>query len=75
MRPIVNIQVVIAVHLEPLELQEELLEDGLSLEGDNAVLIPLVPALQHHPVYCPLYLGEEIPLPSLVTNLVHLIWG
>ena len=73
MRPIVNIQVVIAVHLEPLKLQEELLEDGLCLEGDDAVLVPLVPALQHHPVYSPLDLGEKVSLPRLVADLVHLI--
>ena len=73
MRPIVNIQVVIAVHLEPLKLQQELFEDGLCLESDDAVLIPLVPALQHHPVHRPLDLGEEVSLPRLVANLVHLI--
>ena len=72
---VINVEVIVTVHVEPLKLQEELLEDGLSLEGDDAVLVPLVPALQHHPVHCPLYLGEEIPLPRLVTNLVHLIWG
>ena len=69
MRPIVNIQVVIAVHLEPLKLQEELLEDGLCLEGDDAVLVPLVPALQHHPVHCPWNVGHKVPLLVLAANL------
>ena len=73
MGPIVNIQMIVAVHLEPLKLQEELLEYGLCLEGDDAVLVPLVPALQHHPVHRPLDLGEEVSLPRLVANLVHLI--
>ena len=73
MGPIVNIQMIVAVHLEPLKLQEELLEYGLCLEGDDAVLVPLVPALQHHPVNRPLDLGEEVSLPRLVANLVHLI--
>ena len=73
MGTIVNIQMIIAVHLEPLKLQEELLEDGLCLEGDDTVLVPLVPALQHHPVHRPLDLREEVSLPRLVANLVHLI--
>ena len=73
MGPIVNIQMIVAVHLEPLKLQEELLEYGLCLEGDDAVLVPLVPALQNHPVHRPLDLGEEVSLPRLVANLVHLI--
>ena len=73
MGPIVNIQMIVAVHLEPLKLQEELLEYGLCLEGDDAVLVPLVPALQHLPVHRPLDLGEEVSLPRLVANLVHLI--
>ena len=73
MGTIVNIQMIITVHLEPLKLQEELLEDGLCLEGDDAVLVPLVPALQHHPVHRPLDLREEVSLPRLVANLVHLI--
>ena len=73
MGPIVNIQMIVAVHLEPLKLQEELLEYGLCLEGDDAVLVPLVPALQHHPVHSPLDLGEKVSLPRLVADLVHLI--
>ena len=71
--PVINVEVIVTVHVKPLELQEELLEDGLRLEGDNAVLIPLVPALQHHPVHRPLDLREEVSLPRLVANLVHLI--
>ena len=73
MRPIINVEVVIAIHLKPFKLQEELLEDGLCLEGDDAVLVPLVSALQHHPVHRSLDLGKEVSLPRLVANLMHLI--
>ena len=56
---IVDIEVVVTVHMQPgehqeelvedggdlpVELEEELLEDGGSLEADHAVLVPLVPA-------------------------------
>ena len=71
--PIINVEMIVAVHVKPLKLQEELLEDGFCLEGDDAVLVPLVPALQHHPVHRPLDLREEVSLPRLVANLVHLI--
>ena len=67
--PVINVEVIVTVHVKPLELQEELLEDGLSLEGDNAVLIPLVPALQHHPVHCPWDVGHKVSLLVLATNL------
>ena len=70
---IIYIEVIVTVHVKPFKLQEELLEYGLCLEGDDAVLVPLVPALQHHPVHRPLDLGEEVSLPRLVANLVHLI--
>ena len=68
-----DVEVVVTIHVESLKFQQELLEDGLCLEGNDAVLIPLVPALQHHPVHRPLDLGEEVSLPGLVANLVHLI--
>ena len=74
MRPIINVEVVIAIHLKPFKLQEELLEDGLCLEGDDAVLVPLVLAIQHHAVHCLLNLGEKIALLALITQLVHLVW-
>ena len=73
MSSIVDIEMVIAVHLEPVKLEQELLNDGLSLEGDDTVLVPLVVALQHHTVNCPLDLAEEVALPALVTDLVHLV--
>ena len=67
--PVINVEVIVTVHVKPLKLQEELLEDGLSLEGDDAVLVPLVPALQHHPVHCPWDVGHKVSLLVLATNL------
>ena len=68
-----DVEVVVTIHVEPLELEEELLDDGLSLEGDDAVLVPLVPAVQHHAVHRPLDLGQEVALSVLVADLVHLV--
>ena len=68
-----DVEVVVTIHVESLELEEELLDDGLSLEGDDAVLVPLVPAVQHHAVHRPLDLGQEVALSVLVADLVHLV--
>ena len=70
MRPIINVEVVIAIHLKSFKLQEELLEDGLCLEGDDAVLVPLVPAVQHHAVHRAGEVGQEAALPALAARLV-----
>ena len=67
--PIINVEMIVAVHVKPLKLQEELLKDGLCLEGDDAVLVPLVPALQHHPVHRPWNVGHEVPILVLAANL------
>ena len=70
---IIDVKMIIAVHLKTVKLQQELLDDRLGLEGDDAVLVPLVHALQHHPVHRPLDLGEEVSLSVLVADLVHLV--
>ena len=64
-----DVEVVVTIHVESLKFQQELLEDGLCLEGDNAVLIPLVPALQHHSVHRPWNVGHKVPLLVLAANL------
>ena len=69
MRPVVDVEVIVAVHLQPLELEEELLDDGLCLEGDDAVLVPLVPAVQHHAVHRAGEVGQEAALPALAARL------
>ena len=66
---VIDVEVVVAVHVELFKLQEELLEDGLCLEGDDAVLVPFVPALQHHPVHRPWNVGHKVPLLVLAANL------
>ena len=71
--PVIDVEMVVAVHLEPLELQQELLHHGLRLEGDDAVLVPLVLAVQDHTVHGLLDLGEKVSLLALITELVHLI--
>ena len=62
---------VVAVHLEPLELQQELLHHGLRLEGDDAVLVPFVLAVQDHTVHRPGDAGHEGPLPRLAAHLAN----
>ena len=69
-----DVEVVVTIHVEPLELEEELLDDGLSLEGDDAVLVSLVPTLQDDTVHRLLDLGEEVALFALVADLMHLIY-
>ena len=70
MRPVVDVEVIIAVHLQPLELEEELLDDGLSLEGDDAVLVPLVPAVQHHAVHRAGEVGQVAALAARLADRV-----
>ena len=74
MSPVIDIEMIIAVHLESLELQQELLHHGLRLEGDDAVLVSLVPTLQDDTVHRLLDLGEEVALFALVADLMHLIY-
>lgn len=45
--PVVDEQVVVAVQLEALEPQHEPLEDGVRLEGDGALQVPLAPGSEH----------------------------
>ena len=71
--PVIDVEMVIAVHLEPLELQQELLHHGLRLEGDDAVLVPLVATLEDDAVHRLLDLGEKVALFALITDLMHLI--
>ena len=73
MSSIIDIEMVVTVNVKSLELQQELLQDALGLEGDDAVLVPLVPAVQHHAVHRPLDLGHEVALSVLVADLVHLV--
>ena len=61
------------VHVQTIKLEQELLQYRLSLEGDDAVLVPLVPAVQHRPVYRALDSGEEVAVSALVADLVHLV--
>ena len=56
MSSVIDIKMIIAVHLESLELQQELLHHGLGLEGDDAVLVPLVATLEDDAVHRLLYL-------------------
>ena len=69
MGSIIDIEMVVTVNVKSLKLQQELLQDALGLEGDDAVLVPLVPALQHHPVHRPWNVGHKVPLLVLAANL------
>ena len=56
MGSVIDIQVVVTVDVESLKLQQELLQDALRLEGDDAVLVPLVATLEDDAVRRLLYL-------------------
>ena len=71
MSSIIDIEMVVTVNVKSLKLQQELLQDALGLEGDDAVLVPLVPAVQHHPVHRPGDVGHEGPLPGLAADLAN----
>ena len=71
MSSIIDIEMVVTVDVKSLKLQQELLQDALGLEGDDAVLVPLVPAVQHHPVHCPGDVGHEGPLLRLAAHLAN----
>ena len=71
--PVVDVEMIVAVHLKPLKLQQELLNDGFRLEGDDTVLVSLVLTVQDDSIHGLLNLGEKISLLALITELVHLI--
>ena len=60
---------VVTVDVKSLKLQQELLQDALRLEGDDAVLVPLVLAVQDHTVHRPGDAGHEVALPRLAADL------
>ena len=66
---IIDIEMVVTVNVEPLKLDQELLQDTLRLEGDDTVLVPLVPAVQHHAVHRAGEVGQEAALPALAARL------
>ena len=69
MSSIIDIEVVVTVNVKSLELQQELLQDALGLEGDDAVLVPLVPAVQHNPVHRPGDAEHEVAFPCFAADL------
>ena len=71
MGSIIDIEMIVAVNVKSLKLQQELLQDALGLEGNDAVLVPLVPAVQHHPVHRPGDVGHKGPLPGLAAHLAN----
>ena len=71
MSSIIDIEMVVTVNVKSLKLQQELLQDALGLEGDDAVLVPLVPAVKHHPVHRPGDVGHEGPLLRLTAHLAN----
>ena len=69
MGSIIDIEMDVTVNVKSLKLQQELLQDALGLEGDDAVLVPLVPTLQHHPVHRPWNVGHKVSFLVLAANL------
>ena len=61
---------VVAVDVKSLKLQQEFLQDALGLEGDHAVLVPLVPAVQHHAVHRAGEVGQVAALAARLADRV-----
>ena len=66
---IIDVQVIIAIHLQSFKLEQKLLYDRFCLEGDDTVLVPLVPAVQHHAVHCLGDVGHEVAVLALRADL------
>ena len=62
---------VVTVNVKSLELQQELLQDALGLEGDDAVLVPLVAALEDDTVHRPGDVRHESPLLRFTAQLTN----
>jgi hypothetical protein len=71
MSAVVYEQVVVAVELQKVETKHESLQDGMRLEGDDAVQVPLVLRLQHSAVYLPVLERQEVVL----TQRRHVVWN
>ena len=71
MSSIIDIEMVVTVNVKSLKLQQELLQDALGLEGDDAVLVPLVAALEDDAVHRPGDVGHEGPLPRFAAQLTN----
>ena len=74
MSSIIDVQMIMAVHVKSVKLEQELLYDGVSLEGDHTVLVPLIIALQHYTIHRPGDAGHEVTLlvlPADVSNQVY----
>ena len=54
---IIDVEMVIAIHLESLELEQELLHNRLCLESNDTVFIPLISTLKNNSIHSPLDLG------------------
>ena len=68
MSSIIDIEMVVTVNVKSLELQQELLHHGLRLEGDDTVLVPLVPAVQHHAVHRAGEVGQVAALAARLAD-------
>ena len=70
---IINIQMVMAVHVKSVKLEEEFLQYGFGLEADNAVLIPFIPAVQNDTIHSFGNVGHKVSILTLRANLAHCI--
>lgn len=60
MRSIVHVQMIVAVQLQHIEAQHEALQNGMRLEGDDAVQIAFVLRPQHGPIDFAVQLLEKV---------------
>ena len=61
-----NIKMVVTVHVESFKTEQKLLQDGLGLEGDDAIDVPLVPADHNCAVDCLGYLGPKVSILGIL---------
>ena len=71
MGTIVYEEMVIAVQLQEIKPQHETLQDGVCLEGDDAIQVPFVLWLQHCAVYLPVLKRQEVVLALRR----HVVWN
>ncbi|PSN29827.1 hypothetical protein C0J52_28086 [Blattella germanica] len=60
MGTIIDEEMIVAVQLKEIETEHETLEDGVRLECDDAIQIPLVLGLQYRAVYLPIQQRQEV---------------
>lgn len=59
-RPVIDVEVIVAIELQHVEPQHEALQDGVRLKGDDTVQVALVLRPEHSTVDFPVQLLQEM---------------